>query len=71
MKRLIQFGVILMALVMVLAGCQNKPGGEDKKSSSDSSSSSNSKDKLVLYTAGPDDLVKDMVKEYEKESGKK
>ncbi|AMY06049.1 ABC transporter substrate-binding protein [Staphylococcus condimenti] len=71
MKRLIQFGVILMALVMVLAGCQNKPEGEDKKSSSDSSSSSNSKDKLVLYTAGPDDLVKDMVKEYEKESGKK
>lgn len=70
MKRLLQFGVILMALVMVLAGCQNKLEGDDKKSSSDSGSSS-SKDKLVLYTAGPDDLVKDMVKEYEKDSGKK
>lgn len=70
MKRLIQISLVMMALLLVLAGCQNKPENEGSKSS-DSKSSGKDKDTLVLYTAGPDDLVKDMVKEFEKDSGKK
>ena len=70
MKRIVQFSIAVIAMVFILVGCQNKPEG-DKAQSSESKDSGDSKDKLVLYTAGPDALVKDMVKDFEKESGKK
>ena len=62
MKQLIKYFVLTIAAVLVLTACQNK--SEDGNNKSDSSSGG--KDKLVLYAAGPDDLVKDMVKEFER-----
>ncbi|MCJ1657271.1 ABC transporter substrate-binding protein [Staphylococcus sp. NRL 16/872] len=70
MKHVTKYLFLLLALVVVLAACQNKPENSDS-SDDKSKSSSNGKGKLVLYAAGPDNLVKDMVKEFEKESGKK
>ena len=66
MKQLIKYFVLTIAAVLVLTACQNK--SEDGNNKSDSSSGG--KDKLVLYAAGPDDLVKDMVKEFEKKVAK-
>ena len=40
------------------------------KDSKSSSNDGNNKDKLVLYAAGPDNLVNDMVKQFEKQTGK-
>ena len=73
MKQFTKYIVILIATVVLLAACQNKPENGDKGSNSSKSSSNdgNSKDKLVLYAAGPDNLVNDMVKQFEKQTGKK
>ena len=67
MKQFTKYIVILIATVVLLAACQNKPENGDKGSNSSKSSSNdgNSKDKLVLYAAGPDNLVNDMVKQFE------
>lgn len=67
MKQFTKYIVILIATVVLLAACQNKPENGDKGSNSSKSSSNdgNSKDKLVLYAAGPDNLVNDMVKQSE------
>ena len=72
MKQFTKYIVILIATVVLLAACQNKPENGDKGSNSSKSSSNdgNSKDKLVLYAAGPDNLVNDMVKQFEKQTGK-
>ena len=73
MKKFTKYILILIATVVVLAACQNKPENGDKgsKDSKSSSNDGNNKDKLVLYAAGPDNLVNDMVKQFEKQTGKK
>lgn len=73
MKQFTKYIVILIATVVLLAACQNKPENGDKGSNSSKSSSNdgNSKDKLVLYAAGPDNLVNDMVKQFENKQVKK
>lgn len=68
MKQLSKYVVLLIATVMLLAACQNKPEGDK---GSDAKSSGDSKDKLVVYTSGPGKMAKDLVKAYEKKSGKK
>lgn len=73
MKKFTKYILILIATVVLLAACQNKPenGDNGSKDSTSSSNDGNNKDKLVLYAAGPDNLVNDMVKQFEKQTGKK
>lgn len=68
---MIKFGkwiAIVLSMVVILTACQNKSEESNEESKSEGGKKS---DKLVLYAAGPDDLVNDMVKKFEKESGEK
>lgn len=70
MKNFSKWLTLLIAFVFVLTACQNQ--SEDKSNDSkDSSNKTDGKktDKLVLYAAGPDNMVKAMVKEFEQKQG--
>ena len=58
---MIKFGkwiAIVLSMVVILTACQNKSEESNEESKSEGGKKS---DKLVLYAAGPDDLVNDMV----------
>ena len=62
---MIKFGkwiAIVLSMVVILTACQNK----SEESNEESKSEGGKSDKLVLYAAGPDDLVNDMVKNSKK-----
>lgn len=72
MKKYVKHLGVALTAAVVLTGCQNKEETDSGNSNGGSGDkSSGGKGDLVLYTAGPDDLVKDMVKDYEKKSHKK
>ncbi|MGK0553845.1 ABC transporter substrate-binding protein [Macrococcus capreoli] len=83
MKKLSLLFISVFVFILVLTGCQNSSSTKEtsKDSSTESTKDSNSQsngdtksnktDKLVLYAAGPDNMVEAMVKDFEKKQGVK